>query len=137
MVMEIKAEVKWVDEMQFVAQAGDGPGVVMHNRGRSGPSPMEMVLMGVAGCTAMDVVSIMQKKRANMTGFQINITGARADQHPRIYTKIHIEYLFTGKSIKQTDVEQAIHLSESKYCGATASLNAEIEHTYQIIEEDG
>jgi putative redox protein len=134
--MEMKAEVKWTDELQFVARAGSGPAVVLDNRGRIGPSPMEMVLMGVAGCTAMDVASIMQKKRARMKRFQVNISGERAEQHPRRYTRITIEYLLEGKAIKPKDVEQAIALSETKYCSATASLKASIEHTYRIIEEE-
>ena len=123
--------------MQFVARAGDGPAVVLDSReGASGPSPMEMILMGVAGCTAIDVIMIMKKRRADVTAFQVNISGARADDYPRRYTRIHIEYVLHGKGLKVKDVERAIELSENKYCSATASLNAEIEHSYQIVDAD-
>jgi putative redox protein len=135
--MEIKAQLKWTDNLQFVARTGDGPAVIMDSSDSgSGAGPMEMVLMGVAGCTAMDVISIMKKKRANVKGFQTNIIGDRAEEHPRRYRKITIEYIFFGKKIKPNDVERAIELSTTKYCGAMASLNADFEHTYQIVEEE-
>jgi putative redox protein len=123
--------------MQFVARAGDGPGVVLDSSdGGSGPSPMELVLIGVAGCTAIDVIMIMQKKRVHIIDFKVNISGERADEHPKRYTKIHIEYVLSGRDIKPNAVEQAIQLSEEKYCSASASLNAEIGSSYKIIETD-
>ncbi len=134
--MEKKAQLKWTDHLQFVARTGNGPAVIMdHPESGSGASPMEMVLMGVAGCTAADVISIMKKKRTNVTGFQTNIIGERAEEHPRRYTKITIEYIIFGKKIKPNDVERSIELSTTKYCGAMASLNADFEHTYRIVEE--
>ena len=133
--MAIKAQLKWTDGMQFVARAGKSPAVVLDSsEGGSGPSPMEMVLIGVAGCTAIDVILIMQKKRAAMTDFQVNITGQRAEEDPKRYTDIQIEFVLYGNDIKPTAVEQAIRLSESKYCGAMASLNAEFETTYRIVD---
>ena len=91
--------------------------------------------MGIAGCTAIDVVLIMQKKRANLTGFEINISGERADAHPRRYTDLHVEYVLHGTNISPKAVERAIQLSESKYCSAMASLNANVTHAYRIVEE--
>ena len=133
--MTISAQLNWTDGMQFVARAGDGPAVVLDSSdGGSGPSPMELVLIGVAGCTAIDVIMIMQKKRADVIDFQVNISGERADDHPKRYTKIHIEYVLSGRDIKPNAVEQAIQLSEEKYCGASASLNADIDSSYNIIE---
>ena len=133
--MDVQAEIKWVDGMQFVARAGNSPAIVLDSReGASGPSPMEMVLMGVAGCTAIDVIMIMKKRRADVTDFRINISGVRADEYPRRYTRIHIEYVLHGRGLKVKDVERAIELSETKYCSATASLNAEIEHSYRIVK---
>jgi putative redox protein len=121
--------------MQFVARAGDGSGVVLDSSdGGSGPSPMELVLIGVAGCTAIDVIMIMQKKRVHIIDFKVNISGERADEHPKRYTKIHIEYVLSGRDIKPNAVEQAIQLSEEKYCSASASLNADIDSSYRIIE---
>ena len=135
--MDVQAELKWVEGLQFIARVGDGPAVVIDSHeGASGPSPMELVLMGVAGCTAIDVVMIMQKRRANVTDFQVNISGTRADEYPRRYTHIRIEYVLRGRGIKTKDVERAIELSETKYCSATASLNASFEHSYRIVETD-
>jgi putative redox protein len=135
--MTVTAKLKWTDGLQFVARAGDGPATIMDSRdGQSGPSPMEMVLMGVAGCTAIDVVSIMRKKRIKLAGFEINISGERAQEHPRRYTDIHIEYVLSGTDIRPKAVEQAIRLSEEKYCSATASLRANIRHSYRIIEDE-
>ena len=133
--MTIRAQLNWTGGMQFIARAGDGPAVVLDSSdGGSGPSPMELVLFGVAGCTAIDVIMIMQKKRADVIDFQVNISGERADDHPKRYTKIHIEYVLSGRDIKPNAVEQAIQLSEEKYCGASASLNADIDSSYKIVE---
>ena len=122
--------------MQFIARAGKGPAVVLDSsEGGSGPSPMEMVLMGVAGCSAIDVIMIMGKKRAQVTDFMVNITGERAEEYPKRYTVVHIEFVLHGKGIKPKAVEQAIQLSETKYCGAMASLNADFNTTFRIVEE--
>ena len=135
--MEMKATLKWVDNMQIVARSGNGPAIIMDNIERgSGPTPMQLLLMGVAGCTAMDVVSIMKKKRAGMTGLEVNISGERAEDHPKRYTKINMEFVFTGNAIKPKDAERSIELSITKYCSAVASLNATVEHTYHIVEKD-
>jgi len=134
--MHINAQLKWTDGMQFVARAGKGPAVVIDSSdGGSGASPMELVLIGVAGCTAIDVIMILQKKRADVTDFQINISGERAEEHPQRYTKIQIEYVLHGKDIKPKAVEQAIQLSETKYCSASASLNAVVESAFRIVKE--
>jgi putative redox protein len=136
--MEVQAQLKWTDGLQFVARAGGGPAVVIDSHeGASGPSPMELILIGVAGCTAVDVITIMKKRRADVRDFQINITGTRADEYPRRYTEIHVEYVLYGAGLKTKDIERAIELSETKYCSATASLNCRIEHTYRIVELKG
>jgi putative redox protein len=135
--MAIQAQLKWIDGMQFIARAGDSPAVVIDNpESKGGPSPMQLVLIGIAGCTAVDVISIMQKKRANVTDFQVKITGERAEEHPRRYTNIRIEYVLSGKGIQPKAVEQAIQLSETKYCSAIASLNASFESNYRIIDNE-
>jgi putative redox protein len=97
---------------------------------------MELLLIGLAGCTAMDVVSILQKKRQPLTGLQTKVTAERAEEHPRVYTKIHVEYVVTGKGVKPEAVERAIELSETKYCSAMATLRhtAEITSSYRILE---
>jgi putative redox protein len=134
--MTIKAKLEWKGKMQFVGQAGDSPRVTIDNHdGKTGPAPMEMVLMGIAGCTAMDVISIMRKKRADVTGFQVNIIGERAEDHPKRYTKIFVEFVLEGKGLTPKDVERSIELSATKYCSAIASVSAPVETTYRIVEK--
>ncbi len=133
--MTVTATLKWIDGLQFVGRVGNGPAVVLDSHeGGSGPSPMELLLLGIGGCTAMDVISILQKKRAQVSGLEINLSGERAEEHPKRYTKVHIEYVVYGKEIKPADVERAIELSETKYCSAMASVNAELSSSYRIVE---
>jgi putative redox protein len=135
--MAMQAQLKWINGMQFIARAGDSPAVVIDNpESKGGPSPMQLVLIGVAGCSAIDVISILQKKRTNVTDFQVNISAERAEDHPKRYTKIQIEFVLHGKGIKPKAAEQAIQLSEKKYCSALASLNASFESTYRIVDTD-
>jgi putative redox protein len=95
---------------------------------------MEMLLLGLAGCTGMDVVSILKKKRQDLQAFKIRVRGKRAEQHPRVYTLIEVTYLLWGENLDAKAVERAIELSEKKYCSASAMLNAvaEIRSSYEI-----
>ena len=130
------AQLNWTHDMQFVGRVQDGPAVVLDNpEGGSGPTPMQLVLMGVAGCTAMDVISILKKKRSPVTGMQLNIRAEQAEDHPKRYTAIAIEFVITGRNVKPGDVERAIELSATKYCSAIGSINAEVEYSYRIIDE--
>jgi putative redox protein len=131
--MAVKANLKWTDGLQFVARAGDSPAVVLDNHdGGGGPTPMEMVLMGAAGCTAMDVISILGKKRQPVERFEITIDGDQAEDFPRRYTAIRVKYTLFGRGIKPEAVQQAIDLSLSKYCSATASLSAGVTYEFEI-----
>src|SRR5512139_2888648 len=122
--MSVKAQVEWKEKMQFVGQAGESPSVILDNPdGKTGPTPMEMVLMGIAGCTAMDVISILIKKRADVTGFQVNITGERAEDHPKHYTKFLVEYVLEGRGLSSKDVERSIELSVTRYCSVINSMS--------------
>jgi putative redox protein len=135
--MTVRAKLEWKEKMQFVGQAGDGPSVFMDtSEGKTGPTPMEMVLMGVAGCTAIDVIHIMTRRRAEVTGFHVNVTGERAEDHPKRYTRILIEYVIEGIGITSKDVERAIKLSTTKYCSAIASLSAQVETGYRILARE-
>ena len=135
--MAVQAQLKWIDGMQFIARAGDGPAVVIDDpESKGGASPMQLVLIGIAGCTAVDVILIMQKKRVKVTEFHVNITGERAQEHPKRYTNIQIEYVLHGKGIEPKAVEQAITLSETKYCSAMASLNASLASSYRIVDSE-
>ena len=136
--MTVTAKIEWKGRMQFVGQADNSPSITLDDSdGKTGPTPMEMVLMGIAGCTAMDVISIMRKKRAEVTGFQVHITGERAEDHPKRYTKISIEFVIEGKSLSPKDVERSIELSATRYCSAIASVSAPVETRYRIVDKDG
>ncbi len=114
----------------------DGP----ENFGGSnaGISPKELLLLSLAGCTASDVVSILQKKRVKLDDFEINISAEMTEEHPRVFTKIDLEYVFYGDNIAEKDIERSIELSQTKYCGVTAMLEKamEINHTYKIVKPD-
>ena len=96
-----------------------------------GPRPMEVFLVSLAGCTGMDVASILKKKRVNLEGMTVKINAEQAPEHPKIFTKINIEYNFTGKDIKDEDVKRAIELSQEKYCPVTAMLEEKAKITYK------
>ena len=99
--MTVQAHLKWTDGLQFVARAGQGPAVVLDSSdGASGASPMQLVLIGVAGCTAIDVIVILKKERQHVSRFEVMISGEQAEENPRRYTKIAIEYVLHGKAIK-------------------------------------
>ena len=131
--MGIQARLNWIEGLQFAARAGKGPVVITDSSdGGGGPSPMELVLIGVAGCTAIDVVLILQKKRLDLKNFEVLIEGEQEEEYPKRFRKIKIEYIVYGKNITPKAVEQAIALSEKKYCSAMASINAEFDHAYRI-----
>jgi len=131
----IEATLKWTEGMQFVARAESGHGVVIDSpEGGSGASPMELLLMGVAGCTAMDVVSILKKKRVRLERLEVVIRGERAEAYPKRYTHITLQFFVVGFDITPKQMEQALSLSMNKYCSAIASLNASSEYNYQIAE---
>ena len=103
----------------------------------SGFRPMELVLVGLGGCTAMDVISILRKKRQEVTGFEVNLDAKQAKEHPHVFTHITIRYIIRGRNIRPEAVARAIELSETKYCSAQAMLDkvVEIENTFEIVEE--
>ncbi len=130
--MTTNIKTTWQSGRDFLAEnetdgkADLGPGNIR---------PMEMVLASLAGCSGVDVVNILQKKRVNFSDLEIRVSGKRADTHPKVYTEIHVKYLIWGEGIKEKDVEQAIELSENKYCSVSAMLKstAEIHSDYQIL----
>ncbi len=137
-----RATVRWLEGMEFEAVTGSDHRVTMDARvedgGKNhGASPMELLLVGMAGCTGMDVVDILRKKRQQVNGLEVRIEGTRAETHPMVYTEINVVYVVRGKDIAPKAVEDAIHLSESKYCGAGAMLGktAKINSRYEIIPE--
>ena len=104
----------------------------------AGSSPKELILFGLAGCTSADVVSILQKRRVNLERYEVNVEAKVAEQHPKAITKMHLSFLFKGKNIKTKDVERAIELSRTKYCGVWATLkdSVEITYSYEILDSE-
>ena len=134
---------RWIDGMQFLSISSGGHPLVMDaspdggGRGE-GIGPMELMLHALAGCTGVDVVSILQKKRQPLKGLEIKVKGERRQEYPRVYSHVEIEYVFKGKGLDPKAVEQAIKLSQEKYCSVEAHLAAfaQIRSSYRIIEEE-
>ena len=136
-----KAVVKQLEGMTLLGKADSNHWVTMDGPENFGGSngairPKELVLLALGGCTASDVSSILQKKRVKVDDFEIQISAESTETHPKVYTKINLEFIFTGKDIKEKDVERAIELSQTTYCGVTAMLEKSIEitHSYTINE---
>jgi putative redox protein len=127
----------WNSDSTFIGQNAAGGAVQMGSLdGKPGFSPMHLLLIAVAGCTGMDIASILQKKRLALSDLQVQVRGKRARDYPMIWTDIHITYLVWGEAIQPKDVEQAIQLSEDKYCSVGLMLGkvARITSEYQILK---
>ena len=138
MVEDKKAVIQHAGNDFFIAISPTGYALTLdtnHERA-SAPSPMELLLIALGGCTAVDVIGILQKKREQVTDYKVEVRGQRRDDHPRSFRRMEIRHLVTGKSVSPRAVAQAIELSESKYCSVAATLKptAEIFSTYEIIE---
>lgn len=139
----MKAVVKWLDHMSFVGESESGHSVVMDgppdDGGRNlGVRPMEMVLLGMGGCTAFDVVLILQRQRQPITDCQVELSAERADSVPKVFTKIHVHYIVKGKSLDEKKVARAVAMTAEKYCSVSIMLakSAEITHDFEIQEAD-
>jgi putative redox protein len=139
----MKARVKWVEAMSFLGEAGSGHAVLMDGApdagGRDlGPRPMEMLLLGLGGCTAFDVLLILKRGREKVTDCVVEIEAERAESDPKIFTGIRLVYKITGRNLSRDKVERAVALSDEKYCSATAQLRAlaKISHEIEIIEAE-
>jgi putative redox protein len=132
----------WQGGLAFEASNSAGLKIVMDSplaEGQpKGPAPMQVLLMSLAGCTAMDVVSILQKKRQDITAVEVNVVGNRADDHPRYYTDIEVSFIVRGRDVDPKAVERAIELSSEKYCSASANLKptSRITHSFRVEQED-
>ena len=138
----MKVKVQWIEGRSFLGESGSGHGVLMDTAadlgGRNlGPRPMEMLLLGMGGCTGVDVVMMLQKMREKVSGCAMELEAERAGEEPKVFTKIKVTYVVTGKGIKPANVERAIQLSAEKYCSASIMLGktAEITHDFRIVEE--
>ena len=132
----VEAKAIWVDEHRFLAQAGSSHGVVVDGDSKTGSSPMELVLIGLCGCTGYDVASILTKKREPFTSLEVRAEGEKAPTPPSVYTKIKLVYSIRG-AVSRKAAEDAIKLSEEKYCSVSAMLEktAEITYVIELIDE--
>lgn len=138
----MKATIKWTDGVSFEGTSGTGHTVVMDGPedkgGRNlGARPMEMLLLGLGGCSSFDVLSILQKSRQNVTACVADIDAQRADEIPAVFTKIHMHFKVSGDQLKEAQVQRAVNLSAEKYCSASIMLEksgVEITHSYEIIQ---
>ncbi len=138
----MEAKITWNGAMQFTGSADSGFTVPLdaslnHGGQDGGFQPMELLLVGLVGCTGMDVISILLKKKANVKAFEVRVSAERAEEHPKVFTRLLVEYVVTGKDIKLEDVERSVQLSETKYCPAEAMLRktAVIESKITIIPD--
>ncbi|MBI3901466.1 MAG: OsmC family protein [Nitrosomonadales bacterium] len=138
----MKARVKWVEQVSFLGESESGHAVLMDGSpaagGRNlGPRPMEMLLLGAGGCTSFDVISILKKSRQAVSDCYVELSAERAEEDPKVFTRIHMHFVVTGKDIKPEVVERAIKLSAEKYCSASIMLGktAEVTHDFEVVQE--
>lgn len=136
-----KAFIKELQGITFAGKTDSNHWIMMDGPedfggSNAGIRPKELLLLSLGGCTGADVASILQKKRVKLDGYEMNLTADATEDYPQVYTKIHIEYIFYGEGIPAKDVEKAIELSQTKYCGVTAMLKKamEITHSYKILK---
>jgi putative redox protein len=137
----MEAKVKWVDGRMFLGESGSGHTVVMdgpadHGGKNLGVRPMEMILLGVGGCSSFDVIDILQKGRHDVRNCVAQLTAVRVDAIPSVFKSIHLHFVVSGHNLKKEVVERAIKLSAEKYCSASIMLSkvVDITHDFEIIE---
>jgi putative redox protein len=135
----MKARVKWLDNMTFVGESGSGHAVVMDAAadvgGRDlGVRPMEMLLLGMGGCSVIDVLMILQKSRQSVADCWVELEAERAEDHPKVFTRIHAHFVVVGQDLSEKHVARAVQLSADKYCSASIMLGqvAEVSHDFEI-----
>lgn len=140
----MKAKIKWVEEMTFVGESGSGHSVLMdgppeHGGRNLGVRPMEMILLGLGGCTSFDVMHILKKARQPVADCVVELEAARAEAEPKVFTRIHVHFIVSGQGLKENQVKRAVELSAEKYCSASIMLGragVEITHDYEILETE-
>ncbi len=137
----MKVSFEWKGGMKFEAIPPSGHRVVMdsspaHGGEDAGPRPMELVLVALGGCTGMDVVAILKKMKQEVDQISIEVSAERAEEHPRVYTRVHLEYRFRGKDLSREKIEKAVRLSQERYCSVSEMLRKTAELTYSVIIEE-
>lgn len=138
----LHAKITHVRDLQFVGEASSNHAVVMDGGisaggNNTGSTPMELLLMGLGGCSGMDIISILKKKRQDVSGLDINVTGRNAENYPRKFEEISLEFVIKGRNISEEAVKRAVDLSMTKYCSVKANLecSAKITFTYRIVPD--
>lgn len=134
----MEANLSWVGKRRFVGETASGHkiniDIALEKGGdNSGPAPMELVLLSLGSCTGIDVASILEKKRAKIEAIEIKLEAEQTEEHPKVFKKIKIEYIFQGKDLKDSDLKRAIELSQEKYCSVTAMLQKTAELSYSWV----
>jgi putative redox protein len=139
----MKARVKWVEDLLFLGESGSGHAIVMDGPEElgghgTGMRPMELLLLGMGGCTTFDMIQMLKKGRQDIRDCVVEIDSERSEAIPKVFTKINVHYKVTGKDLKEAQVKRAVELSTQKYCSASIMLGetAEITHDYEIINVD-
>ncbi|MCA1815379.1 MAG: OsmC family protein [Acidobacteria bacterium] len=137
---DAKAVVKYAGDDLFVAVSPSGHALTVETdtARNAAATPMELLLCALGACTGVDVVSILRKKRERVTGYTVEVRGARRDEHPRSYTRIEVKHTLRGRGLSERAVAQAVELSDQKYCSVAATLRptAEIVSSYEIVEDE-
>lgn len=137
----LEGTVEFVEGLTFSARSGSGHTLLLDSSSNGeasrGPSPMELLLLGLGGCTGMDVIGILRKMRQDVTDYRVHVRGVRAETHPRVFTAITVEHVVRGRNLNPTFIKRAIGLSASRYCSASAMLAraARVEERYHVIDE--
>ena len=139
----MKATVRWVDDVMFLGESGSGHAVLMDGPETSGGRnvgfrPMELLLVGVGGCSSYDVITILKKARQNVSSCVTELTAERADAIPAVFEKIHLHFRVSGKDLSEKQVEKAVAMSAEKYCSATIMLGrggVQVTHDFEIVPE--
>jgi putative redox protein len=139
----MKCRIKWLDHMSFVGESGSGHSVVMDGAPEAGGRdlgirPLEMMLLGLGGCTAFDVVSILHKSRQQISDCEVEIEAERAETIPKVFTRIHLHFIVSGRALDASKVSKAVSLSADKYCSASRMLEktATITHDFEVVNLD-
>jgi putative redox protein len=137
--MSMSVSVNWEGEGRFKATTGSGFEVMIDKALEQGPRPMELVLVGLGGCTSVDVVGILRKARQDVSSCVAQISAERSDQVPAVFTRIQVKFIVTGRGLKPAAVERAVRLSAEQYCSASLMLErggVQISHSYEIVEQE-
>ncbi|MBN2701171.1 MAG: OsmC family protein [Methylothermaceae bacterium] len=139
----MKARIKWVEDVLFLGESGSGHGVVIdgppeHGGRNLGVRPMELLLLGVGSCSAFDVIHILRKGRHPVSDCRVEVSAERAENPPKVFTRIHLHFIVEGKGLSEAAVSRAVQLSAEKYCSASIMLGkaAEVSHDFEVVDPD-